>query len=488
MAPEPPVEDHLSVRPPDQWATGVPAIASSMAYAVEEMGPTRTLKLLSRMNQKDGFDCMSCAWPDPDHRARAEFCENGARAVAWEATTLTVPTTFWAEHPISDLLERSEYWLGQQGRLVEPVYKAADSDHYVPIGWDEAFRLLADRLNGLDSPDQAAFYTSGRTANETAFVYQLFARAFGTNNLPDCSNMCHESTGAAMGPTVGVGKSTITYDDILQADLIIVMGQNPGTNHPRMLTALEEAKRNGASIVAVNPLPEAALQRFKNPKTVRGIVGRGTDIADQFLQIRSGGDMALLQWVSRRVLEAEDWNPGSVLDHEFLAEHTLGLDEFRAHLAQLDPLEVLAATGLVGRGDGRAGRPLHRGRSRHHHLGDGHHAAPQGRRHDQGDHQPPAAAREHRQARRGRLADPRAQQRAGRPDDGHLGEDVRRPSSTPSPPSSRSSLRASTASTRSSASRPCSAARSRSGSRSAATSSRRSPTPPPPRPRCAAPS
>lgn len=350
MPRKPPVEDptydRMRVHPPDAWAVGLPAVVNAMTYALEDLGPGRSLTLLSRLNQKDGFDCMSCAWPDPEHRARAEFCENGVRAVSWEATPVTVPTTFWAEHSLADLEDRSEYWLGMQGRLVEPVHKPAGSDHYVPISWVDAFRLVADRLRGLDSPDQAAFYTSGRTANETAFLYQLFVRAFGTNNLPDCSNMCHESTGTAMNATLGVGKSTIAYDDFAKADLVIVMGQNPGTNHPRMLTALEEAKRAGAGIVAVNPLPEAALRRYKNPKTVRGIVGRGTDLADQFLQIRSGGDMALLQWVSRRVLEAEDRIPGTVLDHEFLAEHTLGLDDFRAHLEALDEAEVLAATGL----------------------------------------------------------------------------------------------------------------------------------------------
>ncbi|WP_426596022.1 FdhF/YdeP family oxidoreductase [Cellulomonas sp. McL0617] len=337
----------MRVEPPESWAVGLPGVTSAMSYALGDLGPSRTLRLLSRVNQKDGFDCMSCAWPDPGHRARAEFCENGARAVTWEATTLTVPTEFWAAHSLTELASRSEYWLGQQGRLVEPVHKAAGSDHYEPISWASALRLVASKLNGLDSPDQAAFYTSGRTANETAFVYQLFVRAFGTNNLPDCSNMCHESTGTAMLETLGIGKSTIAYDDFEKADLIIVMGQNPGTNHPRMLNALEDAKRAGAAIVSVNPLPEAGLRRYKNPKTVRGIVGRGTDMADQFLQIRSGGDMALLQHLSRRVLEAESRNPGTVLDHEFLSEHTLGLDELRAHLDQLDQDEVLAATGLT---------------------------------------------------------------------------------------------------------------------------------------------
>ncbi|MFE5307560.1 FdhF/YdeP family oxidoreductase [Isoptericola sp. NPDC056605] len=336
------------VRPPKDWAAGVPGIVHALVPALRDMGPTRTARLLLSMNHRDGFDCMSCAWPDPDRRKPAEFCENGAKAVTWEATPLVVEPSFWAEHPVSDLLTRTEHWLGQQGRLVEPVHKAAGSDHYVPVTWDEAFAILADRLNALGSPDEASFYTSGRTSNEAAFVYQLFVRAFGTNNLPDCSNMCHESTGAALGETIGVGKATITYDDFALADLIVIMGQNPGTNHPRMLTALEEAKENGASIVAVNPLPEAGLKRYKNPQTVRGLAGRGTGLADQFLQIRLGGDMALLQAVSKRVLDAEAAAPGTVLDHEFLAAHASGLEELRAHLADLDEDAVLAATGLTG--------------------------------------------------------------------------------------------------------------------------------------------
>ena len=337
----------LHVGKVQDWAVGVPAILHSMEPALLKMGVARTAKLFTSMNQKDGFDCMSCAWPDPEHRSVAEFCENGAKAVTWEATPITVPTSFWAEHSIDDLLSRSEYWLGMQGRLVEPVYRPAGADHYEPVTWERAFEIIATKLNGLSSPDEAAFYTSGRTANETAFVYQLFVRAFGTNNLPDCSNMCHESTGTALGETIGIGKSTIAYDDFEKSDLVIIMGQNPGTNHPRMLTALEAAKRNGASIVAVNPLPEAGLMRYKNPQKVRGIIGSGTPLADQFLQIRSGGDMALLQAVSKRVLDAETAKPGTVLDHAFLDEFTLGLDALTEHLGHLDEATVLLATGLT---------------------------------------------------------------------------------------------------------------------------------------------
>ncbi|BAS07605.1 uncharacterized oxidoreductase Mb2924c [Arthrobacter sp. Hiyo4] len=313
---------------------------------MQHMGLVRTGKTLLALNQKDGFDCMSCAWPDPGHRKTFEFCENGAKAVTWEATPVVIGSEFWAENPVSDLRQRSEYWLGMQGRLTEPVHKPAGEDHYRPVSWERAFTIVADKLKGLPSPDQAAFYTSGRTSNEAAFLYQLFVRAYGTNNLPDCSNMCHESSGWAMGQTIGIGKATISYDDFAKADLIIVMGQNPGTNHPRMLTALEEAKEAGASIVAVNPLPEAGLIRYKNPQKVKGIIGRGTEIADQFLQVRIGGDMALLQAVSKRVLDAETANPGTVLDHAFLAEHCQGLEELREHLSQLDEAAVLSATGL----------------------------------------------------------------------------------------------------------------------------------------------
>jgi molybdopterin-dependent oxidoreductase alpha subunit len=331
---------------PKTWAAGIPGVYHSMKPAIEHMGLHRARKTLLALNQKDGFDCMSCAWPDPGHRKTFEFCENGAKAVTWEATPVVIGSEFWDEHPVSELREKSEYWLGMQGRLTEPVYKPAGEDHYRPVSWDEAFSIVANKLTGLASPDEATFYTSGRTSNEAAFLYQLFVRAYGTNNLPDCSNMCHESSGWAMGQTIGIGKATISYDDFAKADLIVIMGQNPGSNHPRMLTALEEAKEAGCHIVAVNPLPEAGLMRYKNPQKVKGIAGRGTELADQFMQVRIGGDMALLQAVSKRVFDAEAKNPGSVLDHKFLEEHCQGLDELRAHLARLDEATVLEATGL----------------------------------------------------------------------------------------------------------------------------------------------
>jgi len=339
-------EDNPTVGKPAQWAAGLPGVVHSLRHAEREMGAWRSQSTLRAINQQNGFDCPSCAWPDPPERKTAEFCENGAKAVAWEADLLLVGSEFWAEHPVSDLAQRSEYWLGQQGRLVEPVYKPADAEHYQPISWHQAFAVIAAHLRALDSPDEATFYTSGRTSNEAAYVYQLFVRAFGTNNLPDCSNMCHESTSVALAETIGIGKASVSYNDFAKADLIVIMGQNPGTNHPRMLTALEEAKRGGTSIVAINPLPEAGLIRFKNPQRPSGVAGRGTQIADQFLKLRLGGDMALLQAVSRRVIEADDRAPGSALDHDFLTAHTRGLAEFRQHLQGLSDADVLEATGL----------------------------------------------------------------------------------------------------------------------------------------------
>lgn len=361
-----PIEDsdaELSVGTPKRSAGGLPSLTETLPHAMSSMGPVRAWKTLRAVNQKDGFDCMSCAWPDPPERKRAEFCENGAKAIGWEAEPLRIPAAFWAENTLASLAHRPEYWLGQQGRLVEPVYKAAGADRYVPIGWDEAFGIIAQELNALESPDQATFYTSGRTSNEAAFLYQLFVRAFGTNNLPDCSNMCHESTGVAMGETIGVGKSAITYKDFAASDLIIIMGQNPGTCHPRMLTALEEAKQAGAKIVAVNPLPEAGLINFRNPQRPRGLVGKGTDLADQFLQIRLAGDMALLQAVSKRVLDAESAAPGTVLDRAFIDTQCQGFVGFAAHLATLGESEVLAATGLSSDEiDELAGSYLHAGK------------------------------------------------------------------------------------------------------------------------------
>ncbi|MDL4774616.1 FdhF/YdeP family oxidoreductase [Actinomadura xylanilytica] len=334
----------LEVTAPEDWAAGVPGVAAALRDSYEQMGVRRTALTLLRVNQKKGFDCPGCAWPEGDHRHVAEFCENGAKAVAEEATTRRITREFFARHTVAELAGRSDHWLGQQGRLTEPMIKRTGSEHYEPVGWDEAVALVAAELNALGSPDEAVFYTSGRTSNEAAFAYQLFVRAFGTNNLPDCSNMCHESSGSALTETLGVGKGSVLLDDLYQADLIFVVGQNPGTNHPRMLSALECAKKSGARIIAVNPLPEAGLIRFKNPQRPGGLAGRGTRLADRFLQIRLNGDLALFQALNRMLLESDA--PGAV-DRAFVEEHTAGFAEFEEHVRALDWDKVLEATGLT---------------------------------------------------------------------------------------------------------------------------------------------
>ncbi|MFJ9518313.1 FdhF/YdeP family oxidoreductase [Kitasatospora sp. NPDC101801] len=336
-----PAQDRAEVTDPKHAAAGLTAVAHSLRMANDQMSPQRTLATLRKVNQPDGFDCPGCAWPEPGRTHTAEFCENGAKAVAEEATERRITTAFFAEHPVAELADRSGYWLGQQGRLTEPMLLDAGATHYTPVSWERAFAIVAEELTKLPSPDAAAFYTSGRTSNEAAFAYQLFARQLGTNNLPDCSNMCHESSGSALVETLGVGKGSVSLKDLYQADLIIVAGQNPGTNHPRMLSALERAKRAGAKIVSVNPLPEAGLERFKNPQNARGLAGTGTKLTDLFLQIRLGGDLALFRALNQLILAAKDG-----VDHDFVAEHCLGYEEFAAEAATTDRAEVLAATGL----------------------------------------------------------------------------------------------------------------------------------------------
>ncbi|KIA62950.1 FdhF/YdeP family oxidoreductase [Nocardia vulneris] len=339
-------ESELTVSAPKEQAAGVTAVAVSLRRAVEEMGVIRTARTLARVNQVHGFDCPGCAWPEPTgHRRPAEFCENGAKAVAEEATLRTVTPEFFAAHSVEELAGKSGYWLGQQGRLTHPMVLRPGDTHYSPIGWDDAYRLIADQLGTLASPDEAVFYTSGRTSNEAAFLYQLLVRSFGTNNLPDCSNMCHESSGAALTSSIGIGKGSVSIDDFAAADLIIVAGQNPGTNHPRMLSALANAKSEGARIIAINPLPETGLLGFRDPQTVKGFT-TGVAIADDFLQIRLGGDMALFQALGRLLFEAEDRAPGTVVDREFVDAHCAGLAEYEKQVRAVDFDTVLAATGL----------------------------------------------------------------------------------------------------------------------------------------------
>ncbi|MGW8379841.1 FdhF/YdeP family oxidoreductase [Streptomyces sp. ODS28] len=342
-------EEKLSVSAPKTWATGAPAVAHALQYALGQTSPRRTALTLLNINQAKGFDCPGCAWPDPGPKERHsnEYCENGAKHIADEATSRRITPDFFRRHTVEELGRATDHWLNQQGRLTEPMVLRPGAEHYEPIGWEEALDLLAEELRALENPDEALFYTSGRLANEPAFLLQLFARAFGTNNLPDCSNMCHESSGSALNETLGIGKGSVSLDDLYEADLVFVVGQNPGTNHPRMLSALEETKRRGGQVVAVNPLPEAGLKRFKHPQKVRGVLGRGTEIADQFLQIRPGGDLALFQALNLLLLEAEEKEPGTVLDREFIDAHTSGFEEFAEHIRGTSWDAVLQDTGLT---------------------------------------------------------------------------------------------------------------------------------------------
>ncbi|MHA6623147.1 FdhF/YdeP family oxidoreductase [Pseudonocardia sp. DLS-67] len=335
-------ESGLRIHEPEDWAAGVPGVAVALKRSLERMGPTRTAQTLLRLNQAEGFDCMSCAWPDPDpgHRASAEFCENGAKAVAEEATTVRATPEFFARHSIADLDAHSEMWLGQQGRITHPMVRWPGGTHYEPIAWDDAFALVGHELGALDSPDEATFYTSGRASNEAAFAYQLFVRAFGTNNLPDCSNMCHESTSIALQESIGIGKASVVMSDLETAELIVIAGQNPGTNHPRMLTHLETAKRRGAKILTINPLREAGLTRFKNPQRPRGVIGRGTPLSDLHLPVKVNGDLALFQAIGSLLVE---WG---ALDHDFIARHTTGFDAWKEHVTAIDWADVEASTGL----------------------------------------------------------------------------------------------------------------------------------------------
>ncbi|MDR7304519.1 FdhF/YdeP family oxidoreductase [Haloactinomyces albus] len=343
-------ESRLEVGATEDAAVGMKGVLVSLQRSWEQMGLSRTTRTLPLLNQRSGFDCPGCAWPDPqesegDKRKSAEFCENGAKAVAEEATTRRVEPDFFARHSVTDLADKSDYWLGQQGRITHPMVLRDGDTHYRPIAWDEAFNVIASELRCLDSPDQAAFYTSGRTSNEAAFVYQLLVRSFGTNNLPDCSNMCHESSGTALTETIGIGKGSVSLSDLEHADLVLVVGQNPGTNHPRMLASLEKVKRRGGKIVAVNPLPETGLMRFKNPQSVRGVLGGGSPLADEFVQIRIGGDLALFKALGSLLLQAEQ-DRGGVLDQQFIDECTHGYDEFTNQARQVDWDAVTEATGL----------------------------------------------------------------------------------------------------------------------------------------------
>ena len=344
----PPEEDlsRIEVSEAASSAAGLQGVVTSFRHALSEMGVRRSLRTLTAINQKDGYDCQSCAWPDADgERHMAEFCENGAKATAWEATTRRATPEVFARHSVDELASLSDHTLGELGRLTTPLLLDRGAAHYRPIAWDDAFALIAGELNALSSPHEAVFYTSGRTSNEAAFLYQLFVRQFGTNNLPDCSNMCHESSGTGLMETIGVGKGTVTLEDFDEAEAIFIIGQNPGTNHPRMLSTLQRAKRNGATIVGINPLAETGLRRFRQPQDVLGLLGVGTQISDFLLCVRVGADVALLQGIGKALLEREEAGH-AVLDREFIEQYTDGFDAYARAVRQRSWTDIVDACGV----------------------------------------------------------------------------------------------------------------------------------------------
>ena len=354
--PEEPAQ--ASLRKPHRVAAGLVALKDSLRFTLRETGFTRGLTDWLRVNKKNGFDCQSCAWPSPDdHRHFFEFCENGVKALTSEATRKRITPEFFREHAIADLQKQSDNWLELQGRLVHPMVKRPGATHYDAIEWEEAFALMARELNALPAPNAAAFYTSGRTSNEAAFLYQLFARQFGTNNLPDCSNMCHESSGAALNESIGVGKGCVTLRDFEETDCIIILGQNPGTNHPRMMTHLERAKKNGAKIIAINPMPEPGLmevvnpnpQEYRNPLRFAAnmLLNKGTPLSDLWLPVRVNGDMAVMRGMMKEMLEEEERYPGRVFDREFIERYTVGFEAFVRHLRATSWDVIAEASGLT---------------------------------------------------------------------------------------------------------------------------------------------
>ena len=342
ITPLTPLEDKPpKISSPKNSAAGIPAVVSTMKYGLTNMGVINSITKLSKVNDFHGFDCPGCAWPDPDdHRSFAEFCENGAKAVSDEATKSRVDSNFWSKWSISELSQKSDFWLNSQGRLTEPMIISQDSNYYQPISWEDAFDVIADNIVSLENPDEAIFYTSGRTSNEAAFLWQLLARRIGTNNLPDCSNMCHESSGVALSESIGIGKGTVTLEDFNSADLIIVVGQNPGTNHPRMLTALRDAKKKGASIISVNPLVETGMKKFKHPQNPVEMLGFGSSIADKHLRVKINSDQALFRAFSKSIIESDN------IDENFINKYTNGFENFRKIAIEARYEEISEITGI----------------------------------------------------------------------------------------------------------------------------------------------
>ncbi|MEM9846979.1 MAG: FdhF/YdeP family oxidoreductase [Bacteroidota bacterium] len=337
----------IEVKTPSNYAAGALGVKVALEHAIGEMGVARAMKALAQMNQKEGFDCPGCAWPDPDDKRSllAEYCENGAKALAEEATLKRVNPDFFAQYAIEEISTWSDYEIGKSGRLTHPMILKAGTNHYEPIEWEKAYELIATHLRQLDDPNEAVFYTSGRSSNEAAFMYGLFARALGTNNLPDCSNMCHESSGVGLGTTLGIGKGSVTLNDFAEAEVVMVIGQNPGTNHPRMLSALQECKEKGGKVITINPLKEAGLRRFKNPQRVQDYFNGGTAITDVFLQVKINQDIPLLKAITKK-LYALDQQHHNVFDHEFIQSKTEGYDALLQDLEQYDLAQLIEQSGV----------------------------------------------------------------------------------------------------------------------------------------------
>ena len=338
-----PIKDRpLRQSSPKEVAAGIPAIFSTMSHGLSRMGAIRSISNLSRVNSFGGFDCPGCAWPDPDdERTAFEFCENGAKAVADEATRARADPNFWSKWSVEELSRKSDRWLNSQGRLTHPMVLNPESLHYEPVSWNSAFNIIAEHLSALDNPNEAIFYTSGRTSNEAAFLWQLLARRLGTNNLPDCSNMCHESSGVALGDSIGIGKGTVKLDDFSKADLILVVGQNPGSNHPRMLSALKSAKVAGASVVSINPLLETGMRRFKHPQDFLEVMGQGTTIADMHIPVNVNGDLSLFRGLSKSIIS------GSGVDYDFVEEYTHGFEEYEHAVANTSWDNIVSTSGVA---------------------------------------------------------------------------------------------------------------------------------------------
>ncbi len=340
-------EPAAKISKPREVAGGLASVYSSLKFALKEAGVYRGIKELKHINQMKGFDCPGCAWPDPDDRRElTEFCENGAKAIAEEATQKRVDAEFFKKHSVEELSRWSDFEIGKSGRLTKPMILKAGAKFYEPISWEDAFEEIARELNQLSDPNEAVFYTSGRTSNEAAFLYQLFVRLYGTNNLPDCSNMCHESSGVALKEVLGIGKGSIRLEDFNSADCILIVGQNPGTNHPRMLTALQKAARNNCKIISINPLFETGLKAFKHPQEFWRWFGRGTPIACLHLPIRVNSDMALLKGIMKELLAQEILKPGKIFDLNFIHQNCSGYEEFIESLNNTSWTVILEETGL----------------------------------------------------------------------------------------------------------------------------------------------